>query len=322
MSHHQAAKILLLPVLLAGQALLPARAHAAERVGLRREVQVRTETIRLSDLLPSTAPARMRDLAAQIVLGPAPLPGSRRILRDGFIKHSLHAVPELEEALRIPERISIVRAYRRLSREEILRAIRQALERNGLSDSLALLHNDLELKAPVLVTEQDPGLQVTRIEFDPVRKQTQFRFELLNEPRVRPFTVMAPLRISFPTLVAQRDLSSGELSSESDFRVEDRVRAQDLSRPQVSPEQLAGKLARRSIPAGQAVNPSMFRPQILAERGKPATMLVEGKRFRITMPVIPLQRGVRGQIIRVRSVATRRIFEAEVVAPGLLQKVY
>lgn len=319
---HRVAKILLLLGLSVGQAMWPARAQSAGRVSLRREVQVRTETVRLSDLLPGTAPAPLRDLAAQIVLDLAPQPGSRRILLAGFIEHSLHAVPELEAALRIPERISIVRAHRRLSREEVFRAIRRSLEQNGLADRLSLIGKDLELKAPVLVTEDDPGLQVTRIEFDPVRRQTQFRLRLLNEPRVRPFYVMAPLRIALPTLVARRDLSSGELSSETDFRMEDRVRAQDLKQPQVRPEQLAGKIVRRPIQAGQAVNSGMFRPQILAETGKPATMLIEGQRFRITMPVIPLQHGVRGQKIRVRSVATKRIFEAEVVAAGLLHKIF
>jgi len=53
--------------------------------------------------------------------------------------------------------------------------------------------------------------------------------------------------------------------------------------------------------------------------GDPATLILEGADFRIHVPVICLQNGVRGQKIRVASKDHRRFFEGEVVGTGMLR---
>lgn len=73
-----------------------------------------------------------------------------------------------------------------------------------------------------------------------------------------------------------------------------------------------GSRARRSVP--------LFpRTPILMRHGDLATLVFEKPSVRITMPVICLQSGNRGQTIRVESTDHKRFFKGEIVDPGLLK---
>ncbi len=70
--------------------------------------------------------------------------------------------------------------------------------------------------------------------------------------------------------------------------------------------------ARRNVP--------LFpRRQILMRNGDLATLVFENPSIRITMPVICLESGNRGQTIRVESTDHKRFFKGEIVKPGLLK---
>jgi hypothetical protein len=59
--------------------------------------------------------------------------------------------------------------------------------------------------------------------------------------------------------------------------------------------------------------------QMVIRNGDPATLVFEGTALRITLPVICLEGGGRGQKIRVVSTDHKRFFKAEVVQAGLLR---
>jgi hypothetical protein len=61
------------------------------------------------------------------------------------------------------------------------------------------------------------------------------------------------------------------------------------------------------------------RKQILMRNGDQATLMFEGHTVRITMPVICLENGDRGQTIRVTSTDRKQFFKAEIVRSGLLK---
>jgi Chaperone for flagella basal body P-ring formation len=60
-------------------------------------------------------------------------------------------------------------------------------------------------------------------------------------------------------------------------------------------------------------------PQSLIRGGDHATLILESRDSRISMPVICLQSGVRGQTIRVASTDRKQVFDAEIVATGMLK---
>jgi Chaperone for flagella basal body P-ring formation len=61
------------------------------------------------------------------------------------------------------------------------------------------------------------------------------------------------------------------------------------------------------------------RKQILMRNGDHATLMFEDRTVRITMAVICLQNGDRGETIRVASTDRKQFFKAEIVGSGLLK---
>lgn len=139
-------------------------ALGAPAVALRGSVQVPTEWIRLSDLLPATAPAQMRERARPIVLGHAPQPGQQRTISGSYIAGQLSGFPDLLEALWIPGEVVVKRANRRMGAAEIFPALRQALDASGCASVILTDGSQLELPASVRVTSDNPEVEVIGVE--------------------------------------------------------------------------------------------------------------------------------------------------------------
>jgi hypothetical protein len=79
-------------------------------------------------------------------------------------------------------------------------------------------------------------------------------------------------------------------------------------------EENVGSKKPLSSPAAKATSvPSMIRG------GDHATLILESSDSRMSFPVICLQSGARGQRVRVVSTDRKQLFDAEVVAPGILK---
>jgi flagella basal body P-ring formation protein FlgA len=302
--------ILLTPTLAgAGQELEPTK--------LCQVVTVAAPIVRLSDLLPAEAPGTLKARSAEIAMGSAPQPGRSRTVTRAEIKSHLIDTPDLLGSLAIPDRIVIERSHRMLTPSEVLRAIKTGLGGQALPGSGGWDDSDLKLSAPVYVTLEDPGLEVTRIELDPFRRQTKFRLWTSKEPTILPFWVTVTHDVKVPTLVARHDIPAGKEAQVTDFQVEER--SGTPGRQLLAAADLAGLQTRTGVRSGEQVTRSMFSQVVLVEPGRPAKLIAEGPRFRISTTVIPLQAGVMGQQIRVRDTETQRILSAEVVARGQLK---
>lgn len=81
------------------------------------------------------------------------------------------------------------------------------------------------------------------------------------------------------------------------------------------------KLAARTTQVGPIKgNVAGFAPrsEALVKPGQPVRLVIQGEDYRITTTVMPLEQGMMGQEIRVRDPLTKRIFQAQVAGPGLL----
>jgi Chaperone for flagella basal body P-ring formation len=75
---------------------------------------------------------------------------------------------------------------------------------------------------------------------------------------------------------------------------------------------------RAATPAGKSRTRT---GEILIRGGQSATLVLETENMRITLPVTCLQNGRRGERIRVMSSGARKIYQAEVLEPGLLRGI-
>ena len=180
------------------------------------------------------------------------------------------------------------RAPDMVSRREIFAAIQDELARLGVPGRQGLRPDDLNLQASVPRLRGDMGLQVKRIAFDPLRREVVFDLWAAQEPQYLPFQV-----------TTRRD-----------------PRTLGLSVPYTS--DLDGSDGAAQTNRAGSGRPAL-KPPILAKPGTPATLILLGQNVRITMSVVPLQPGSRGQTILVRDLATARVMTAEVVDAGLLR---
>jgi hypothetical protein len=301
---------------------------------------VEGEAVRLSDLLPPDAPVELGEICTRIILGNSPLPASQRVISKGQIEQQLREFPSTLEQLEIPNRVIVTRKQRRLSAAEILAAIQTFMAGEGLhapvaqtclSRSAARSPSNpkaadlgeqvcatagLKLQAPVFVTKPDPGLEVKRVEPDHVERKTRFLLWTSKEPQVLPFyvTIEGLSETSAWALSRNEQASEGAIPADSHFGR--RKTGEDLAD---SPGLLSGGSPRGTAHKGGSTQQTMSSPIVLVAAGKPAKLVLGTATLRMTELVIPLQDGVKDQLIRVRNLDTQRVFEAEVVGAGLLQ---
>jgi hypothetical protein len=285
--------------LVASTLVLAASPSAGAPVALLSEVDLRTSSVRLSDLLPASAPASLRTASAAVPLGRAPVAGSVRRMTHEEIEHALLDQPQILAGISVPVEIIIRRVHRQLSREEVATAISAALGRENAVDPTAL-----NLQLSTLVTCDDPGLEVTGIEFDALRQVTRFRLWTAKEPENLPFYVTIPGRWmgskgkpQTPAATEARALpDSGEQAA-----------AYVHPKPVYPATSISGA---KSSPKG---------PEMIVKAGVATRLVIEGPDYRLTSTVIPLQPGALGQQISVRDPLTHKISSAQVAGPGLLK---
>jgi hypothetical protein len=172
------------------------------------------------------------------------------------------------------------------------------------------------LQAPVFVTKADTGLEVRRLESDRVQRKTRFLLWTSKEPQVLPFYVTVEGLFETADGASPDQTQTGTGATCADSHAELPQTVGTLSHPiGLLRDSMRCRTAHRggSDPQGDSL------PVVLVVAGEPAKLVVETATLRMTALVTPLQSGVKGQRIRVRSLDTQRVVEAEVVGKGLLQ---
>ena len=289
----------------------PARAqvrHPVQRVSLLAWAESAQDEIRLADLLPAGVPVWLAELAPGIVLGRSPQPGSVRAFGQEQLARSLEGYPQVLAAISIPSRVEVRSSAREVTGEEIVASMVRSLEASHLRTEMPLDGGFLVRFPRVAVHSEAPGLEVTQLEESPGSGLLRFRMWTAAEPGVRPFWVETRARLA-------ADSRAGSQALPTIF--------------QSSAQPISGASARRGeAPAGiqpskPATDAGAGRPTgPLVEPGEPATILIQGNGLRIQAAGIALERGWRGQRIRVRAVGTGKVLIARVVGERMLLALF
>ncbi len=121
-----------------------------------------------------------------------------------------------------------------------------------------------------------------------------------------------------PVLVMAQSLNRGEQLTKQHLRYQKMdiglLRQGYLS----NPEAILNKQAKRYLSAGTLVNPRFFEAPDLVKRGEIVKIQAKSPSFQISMAGIALMSGKKGQNIRVKNIASKRIIQARVAKPGLV----
>lgn len=192
---------------------------------------------------------------------------------------------------------------RALTREEILAAIERTLRTNGSTADLT--PNEVQLTGEVPVREDAPRLQVTQIQIAPDGTTSRVLMWVASEPRVPPFWVRVDRAIHLggstasakhkpEALIGATVGASAPSQPSAFFRVSERAMAE-------------GSHAQSEVEA------------VLVKAGEPVALVVEVNGLRIQGTGIPLERGRKGDEVRVRAVPSGRIVVGAVVSDHTVQ---
>ncbi|MCR4264789.1 flagellar basal body P-ring formation chaperone FlgA, partial [Nitratireductor sp. ZSWI3] len=86
-----------------------------------------------------------------------------------------------------------------------------------------------------------------------------------------------------------------------------------------APEEIDGKVARRTLLPGRLIPASYVRDPYLVETGSPVTVTFTEGGLTISLRAVPLQPGAAGDMIRLRNADSGRTFMGMVLADGTVK---
>lgn len=176
-------------------------------------------------------------------------------------------------------RLAAPRDLRPLAVEEVIAAIERALAQQSPPVIENLSAKNVLLESQIQVGKGDPDLQVLRAEFDAGIKRARFLLRAAGDRNALPFYVtLSPSEVLPPSSYFGRGGALG------------------------SPTALAaiGSEAKKATPA------------VLVSPEQSATLALQSNLVGMTAEVVPLERGIMGQWVRVRVMDTGKILRARV----------
>ncbi|MGH9738523.1 MAG: flagella basal body P-ring formation protein FlgA [Candidatus Acidiferrales bacterium] len=199
---------------------------------------------------------------------------------------------------------------RRVTREEVVAAIERTLRANwsasgeGQGAGEALSVDDVQLAAEVDVTESAPQLQVAQIQAAPDGATTRVLVWVTSEPRVPPFWVRVDRRIEIGDVSRRRELIGG---------VEAPMRVATAPAARIAIVPVSARMKRSGAGRGDALG------AVLVKSGDPVELVVRVGGMRIQGTGIPLERGRRGDEVRVRAAPSGKVLVGTVVGEQIVQ---
>ncbi|MBV8398495.1 MAG: flagellar basal body P-ring formation protein FlgA [Acetobacteraceae bacterium] len=289
--------------------LLSVAAIPATAATLRPQTTLTGPVVRLSDLFDDAGPASQR------VLGPGPVPGGRIVVEAAQLAAIARQFGVEWRPASPADRAVLDRPGRMLPREQVIDALRSALEAAGAPAGC-----DIELPgfaSPLVPAESTAQPVATQMDYDAASSRFTAILSVTGDG-------MAPINMrlggrALETLqlpVAAERLMAGTLLRASDIRVA-RIRA-SLVRSEVArlPADAIGRIVRHTVPAGQPLPLADLDAPPLVQKGAIVLIQLDSPGLTLTGQGQALEPGAIGQRIRVLNPSSRAVIEAEVIGPN------
>jgi len=137
----------------------------------------------------------------------------------------------------------------------------------------------------------------------------------------RPWSVHVPVKISSfaDIFVAARPLPKGVAIQLSDLRQERRETSPLRNGYFENAETVVGRIPKRSLPMGAAVTPGDLELSRIIQRGNKVTIIANSGSISVRMPGKALDDAAAGELIKVENIASKRVIEAVVLRPGVVE---
>ncbi len=297
--------------LLAGlAAILVVTSQSATAAILKHAVTVTGEDVRLGDIFAGA------DVVADILVGRAPAPGRKQILRFHRLKSIARAHGlDWKPAGRHPRTV-ITRAARLIDMGEIEIALRRALTRQGLSKNHKIELFNREIRVFAAIDAEQP-YEIGNVRFDAGSGRFSASLIVSDNSEIQKIVGLngrAYTVIEIPVL--SRPMRPGEVIRRGNVEwigvradLVDRNAVVDLA-------EVVGQTPRRPLRAGAPIRRSDVRPPVVVAKGSIVTLELRTRRMTLIARVKAAENGAMGQTIRLRNARSKRTVEGIVVGPG------
>ncbi len=289
-------------------AAIVAAATPAPAQSLRTDVvMVESDLVKLSDLFEGVTNDRP-------VLR-APAPGRRASVEIQQLMEIARANGVAWRPQTRFDRVLVERMGKTLDQNDILPALRRALETEGVraSDEIDLGSRSVSISLPL---DAPADLDVRQIQYD--RNTGRFMATLLaggNHPGAQRATIQGRVFATARLPVLRRTIAAGETIRANDIEMA-QVREDAARRDLISnPDKLVGLTARQRLREREPVREIDVRPATLVARNGNVTIVLQFGNMSLTAQGRAVEDGAKGDTIRVLNTTSNRQVEGIVVAP-------
>jgi flagella basal body P-ring formation protein FlgA len=135
------------------------------------------------------------------------------------------------------------------------------------------------------------------------------------------WSIFVPVNITryAEVVVSTRNLPRGQAISKSDIKIERRAISRLHGQYLTQASQVIGQLPKRGLEKGKIVPPRLLKRQHLVKRGQNVIILAENPLIQVRSKGVALTNGSKGERIRVRNSATKKIVEGTVSSEGYVK---
>lgn len=286
----------------------------------RKAVTVTTPTVRLGDLAEISSSRSSDDDAViglqKIFVENSPRPGADATVSASYILERLtsEGVDLQKLSYSLPRVISVKRASRAVTKDEVRIAIETALHVTGMDAALKdIRYNEDRYVAPGASTIEAIPLNMTSAGVRP------FTIKVAVEGQEQQvFDVKATVDEWAVYPVAKNSVPRGMVVQPADVAMA-RVNLATIPVDALHGEEtIVGLAASKDIPAGEVFRRDKLAIPPLITSGSRVTMMYRNGLFEASASGIALESGVQGQEIKVRNDSSKKIITGTVLEPGLV----
>lgn len=290
------------------------------RIEGRKEAVVTTSQVRLGDIAEVSSQEIDDDEAVigleKVIIGDSPLPGKRTTF-------SAHRIVErlLEEGVSLervgyvlPRVISVERAARVLTKEEVLSAVQNYVA--GQQREIEI--RNVKVTESVVIAPGDVSFEV-KDQNAPYAGQLDFVVvAVVSGERPVSFKVHADYDEWRQVPVAKHHIGRGQIVDEQDI-VMARLNVGELPRDAgLDVEQVVGQQVEGEVAMGDAFRITRLATPAIISAGSRVTLLYKTDLLEASASGVALEAGSKDQEIRVRNSASKKIVVGKAVEPGLV----
>jgi flagella basal body P-ring formation protein FlgA len=289
---------------------------AAGPLQLAAESEIRGTAILLADLVVQDQRKLLPDSLANLSLGPAPLPGQRRIINGGYISSRIRNAGFDQQVIEVAPsaRISVIRASQIVTRREMAGWVRDWLERQQAEYPGKMEIGDIRVGQDLTL----PVGSVRHVIIPPKNQDLAGKIPLaihcyVDGRQMKQVWAVAKIVLRSEVVVARKPLRRHKVITIDDIDVVAMDLAQLPSGVITHPDEVVGRRTQRKIDPNTVLRADLVELPPLVKRKDVVVILAEAPGLSISTLGEVQENGRLGDRIRVTNLDSRKRIYARVV---------